>query len=327
MNKENSLIPFYTGGITMAPMAGVTDSAFRRICMKLGATCLVTEMVTAAGLSRKSVKTKKMLRFHPDEQPIGVQLFGAKPDDFARASDLVNPLGFKFIDINAGCPVKRVLRSGSGSSLLGDIPRLLEIIRVTKENTDLPVTVKIRLGLTRENPVPDNIGELVADAGACAIAIHGRFRTDFFSGEVNKEGMRRIAVLSPIPVIANGDSTSVEAALRLRDETDSTGLLIGRGAWGNPWIFRGIAGGNPYPEPGELHSVIMEQLKMMMEYIPSPQVFHIFRGHLVQYFRGFHGAADMRRRAVGTESLTEVDIIAREADIAMHTTMEDSCRE
>lgn len=291
--------------------------------MKLGATCLVTEMVTAAGLSRKSVKTKKMLRYHPDEQPIGVQLFGAKPDDFARASDLVTPLGFKFIDINAGCPVKRVLRSGSGSSLLGDIPRLLEIIGVTRENTNLPVTVKIRLGLTRENPVPDNIGELVAGAGACAIAVHGRYRSDFFSGDVNKEGIRRIAELSPVPVIANGDSTSVEAALKLRDETGSTGLLIGRGAWGNPWIFRGIAGGNPRPEPGELHSTIMEQLNMMMESIPSPQVFHIFRGHLVQYFRGFYGAADMRRRAVGTESLEEVDIVAREADIAMHTSVED----
>ncbi|MEA3265911.1 MAG: tRNA-dihydrouridine synthase family protein [Candidatus Fermentibacteria bacterium] len=320
-------IPFYSHGISMAPMAGVTDSAFRRICIRLGATCLVTEMVTAAGLSRKSVKTKKMLRYHSDEQPIGVQLFGAKPDDFARASDLVTPLGFKFIDINAGCPVKRVLRSGSGSSLLGDIPRLLEIVRVTKENTDLPVTVKIRLGLTRENPVPDNIGELVAEAGACTLAVHGRFRPDFFSGEVNKDGIRRIAALSPVPVVANGDSTSVEAALSLRDETNSTGLLIGRGAWGNPWIFRGIAGGNPHPEPGELHSVIMEQLQMMMEYIPSPQVFHIFRGHLVQYFRGFYGAADMRRRAVGTESLEEVDIVAREADIAMQTKMEDNCEE
>lgn len=323
MNKEQQLIPFYTHGITMAPMAGVTDSAFRRICIKLGATCLVTEMVTAAGLSRKSVKTKKMLRYHPDEQPIGVQLFGAKPEDFARASDLVTPLGFKFIDINAGCPVKRVLRSGSGSSLLGDIPRLLQIIRATKENTDLPVTVKIRLGLTRENPVPDHIGELVADAGACAMAVHGRFRSDFFSGDVNKEGIRRIAEQSPIPVIANGDSTSVKAALKLRDDTESTGLLIGRGAWGNPWIFRGIAGGNPCPEPGELHSIIMQQLTMMMEMIPEPQVFHIFRGHLVQYFRGFHGAADMRRRAVGTESFAEVDIVAGEADIAMHTSVED----
>ncbi|MCD4706870.1 MAG: tRNA-dihydrouridine synthase family protein [Candidatus Sabulitectum sp.] len=323
MNREHNLIPFYTNGITMAPMAGVTDSAFRRICIKLGATCLVTEMVTAAGLSRKSVKTKKMLRYHPDEQPIGVQLFGAKPEDFARASDLVTPLGFKFIDINAGCPVKRVLRSGSGSSLLGDIPRLLQIIKVTKENTDLPVTVKIRLGLTRDNPVPDNIGELVADAGACTIAVHGRFRLDFFSGDVNREGIRRIAEFSPIPVIANGDSTSVEAALKLRDETGSTGLLIGRGAWGNPWIFRGIAGGSPFPAPGELHSIIMEQLSMMMEMIPEPQVFHIFRGHLVQYFRGFHGAADLRRRAVGTESFAEVDIVAREADIAMHTSVED----
>ena len=325
MNKDLNPIPFYTNGITMAPMAGVTDSAFRRICIRLGATCLVTEMVTAAGLSRKSVKTKKMLKYHPEEQPLGVQLFGAKPEDFARASELVTPLGFKFIDINAGCPVNRVLRSGSGSSLLDDIPRLLEIIRVTKENTDLPVTVKIRLGLTRENPVPDNIGELVERAGACAIAVHGRFRSDFFSGDVSKEGIRRIADLSPVPVIANGDSTSVEAALRLRDDTNSTGLLIGRGAWGNPWIFRGIAGGNPNPEPGELHSVIMDQIRMMMESIPSPQVFHIFRGHLVQYFRGFYGAADMRRRAVGTESYEAVDIVARDADIAMHTSLEDNC--
>jgi tRNA-dihydrouridine synthase B len=316
-------IPFYTHGYTMAPMAGVTDSAFRRICIKLGATCLVTEMVTAAGLSQKSVKTKHMLKFHQNEKPIGVQLFGAKPSDFARASTLVSPLGFSFIDINAGCPVKRVLRSGSGSSLLGDIPRLLEIVRVTKQNTDLPVTVKIRLGLTRENPVPGNIGELVAEAGACALAVHGRFRTDFFTGEADTNRMKQIAELSPLPVVANGDSTSVEAALKLRDSTGSTGLLVGRGAWGSPWIFRGLNGGNPHPEPGELHDTVMDQLSMMMEYIPPPQVFHIFRGHLVQYFRGFYGAADMRRRAVGTESLSEVDMLAAEADIAMHTAVEE----
>ncbi len=175
-----SSIPFYTSGVTMAPMAGVTDSPFRRICRRLGATCLVTEMVTAAGLSRKSVKSKSMLRFHPEERPLGVQLFGAKPGDFARSSCLVSGLGFSFIDINAGCPVKRVLKSGSGSALLGDIPRLMEIIRVTAENTDLPVTLKIRLGLSPDQPVPNSIGEMAAEAGACALAVHGRYRTDFF---------------------------------------------------------------------------------------------------------------------------------------------------
>ncbi len=318
LNNINNPIPFYTHGITMAPMAGVTDSAFRRICIKLGATCLVTEMVTTAGLSRRSVKSKQMLKFHEDEQPIGVQLFGAKTEDFARSAQLVSSLGFKFIDINAGCPVKRVLKSGSGSALLGDLPRLFEIIRATKENTDLPVTVKIRLGLTKENPVPYNIGELVADAGASVIAVHGRFRSEFFAGKVNKEAIRKIVDLSPIPVLANGDSTSVEAALSLRDDTGATGLLIGRGAWGNPWIFRGIAGGIAYPLPGELHKVIMEQLHMMTEYIPSPQVFHIFRGHLVQYFKGFPGAADLRGRVVRTESIDDIDLIAREADTALH---------
>ena len=223
-----SSIPFYTSGVTMAPMAGVTDSAFRRICRRLGATCLVTEMVTAAGLSRKSVKTKHMLRYHPEEKPIGVQLFGAKPEDFARSAGLVSPLGFSFIDINAGCPVKRVLRSGSGSALLGDIPRLMEIVRATAANTDLPVTLKIRLGLTPEAPVPSNIGALAAEAGACALAIHGRYRTDFFSGDVRLEKMAEITALSPVPVIANGDSTSVQAAKRMRDETGASGILIGR---------------------------------------------------------------------------------------------------
>lgn len=311
------LIPFYSSGITMAPMAGVTDSAFRRICRRLGATCLVTEMVTAAGLSRKSVKSKTMLRYHPEEKPLGVQLFGARPADFARSAGLVTPLGFSFIDINAGCPVKRVLKSGSGSALLGDLPRLMEIIRATRENTDLPVTLKIRLGLSPSDPVPVGIGEMAAESGACALAVHGRYRTDFFGGAVRIDEMRRITEASPIPVIANGESSSAESALRMREETGAKGLLIGRGAWGNPWIFRGIAGGNPHPEPGELHRTITDQLTMMKESIPEPQVYHIFRGHMVQYFRGFRGAAEIRKKAVAAESFEEVDRLAREADIAM----------
>ncbi|HPF32628.1 MAG TPA: tRNA-dihydrouridine synthase [Candidatus Sabulitectum sp.] len=311
-------ISFYSSGITMAPMAGVTDTAFRRICRMLGATCLVTEMVTAAGLSRRSVKSKKMLVFHPEEEPIGVQLFGAKPDDFARSAALVSPLGFSFIDINAGCPVKRVLKSGSGSALLSDIPRLMEVIRSTAANTDLPVTVKIRLGIDPENPVPVEIGAMAAEAGASAIAVHGRYRTDFFSGEVRLDEMRAIGDASPIPMVANGDSTSVEAALTMKEMTGASGLLIGRGAWGNPWIFRGLAGGNPRPEPGELHRVMTLQLSMMMETIREPQVYHIFRGHMVQYFRGFRGAAEFRKRAVAAETFQEIRQICIEADEAMH---------
>ena len=311
-------ISFYSSGITMAPMAGVTDTGFRRTCRRLGATCLVTEMVTAAGLSRRSVKSKKMLVFHPEEEPIGVQLFGAKPDDFARSAALVSPLGFSFIDINAGCPVKRVLKSGSGSALLGDIPRLMEVIRSTAENTHLPVTVKIRLGLDPGSPVPVEIGAMAAEAGASVIAVHGRYRTDFFSGEVRLDEMRAIADASPIPMVANGDSTSVEAALRMKGMTGASGLLIGRGAWGNPWIFRGLSGGNPLPGPGELQLVMTEQLSMRMETVPEPQVYHIFRGHMVQYFRGFRGAAEFRKRAVASESFQEIRQICREADEAMH---------
>ncbi|NOQ23139.1 MAG: tRNA dihydrouridine synthase DusB [Candidatus Aegiribacteria sp.] len=314
---ENSTLREYTHGVVLAPMAGSTDSAFRRICRRMGATAVVTEMVAAAGLSRKSVKSHRLLRFHAEEKPIGVQLFGNRPGDFESAAELVSVMGFDFIDINAGCPVKKVLNSGSGSALLRNIPALTAIVRAVSSHTSLPVTVKIRIGWSPSEPVPDSLPALLADEGAAAIAVHGRYRSDMFAGEVRKGEIERIVRNSPVPVIANGDSRSVRDALDLLDATGASGLMIGRGALGNPWIFRGLVTGkteDASPLPEEVVSAIRQQYKMMSEYIPVNHLYHILRGQLLHYIGGFRGAAGLRGRAVGVDCEEDLSDILSELE-------------
>lgn len=305
----------YTHGIVLAPMAGFTDSAFRRICRQLGATCTVTEMVAAAGLSYRSVKSHKLLNYTEEEKPIGVQLFGNKECDFAKAAAIVTDLGFDFIDINAGCPVKKVAMKGSGAGLLRDISLLCSIVRGTVKASSIPVTVKIRLGWSPDEPVPDYLPACLADEGAAAIAIHGRYRSDFFGGDVNLEAIRNLSEKSNIPVLANGASESVESVIALKEKTLAQGVLVGRGALGNPWIFRGLTGTPEDAEvkPGELKSVVMLQLQYMKEYIPKQHLYHILRGHLMNYIKGFEGASILRKRAAGVSS---DDDVAKLLDLA-----------
>lgn len=308
--------PGLVGGVILAPMAGYTDSAFRRICLRLGATAAVTEMVSVQGLSRRSAGSCRMLIHDPEETPLGVQLYGAKPGDFSRATALVRDSGFSFIDVNAGCPVKRVIRSGSGASLLLDIPRLLEVVaEVVAGSQGLPVTVKIRLGWAEEEPVPSGIGGMLAATGASALFVHARYRSDLFSGRADPVALRRIVEESPIPVIANGESSSPEAAMRFLSDSGAAGILIGRGAIGRPWVFRALRGLGPAtPLPGELSEVILEHLRMLRGYLDSPHVYHVFRGHLVHYFRGFRGASELRNRAVRVESDDDVRTVCAMAE-------------
>lgn len=298
----------YTHGIVLAPMAGYTDSAFRRICRRMGATCTVTEMVAAAGLSHRSVKSHKLLNYTEDEKPIGIQLFGNREDDFARAASIVTNLGFDFIDINAGCPVKKVAMKGSGAGLLRNIPLLCSIVRSTAKASSIPVTVKIRIGWSPGEPIPDILPSLLEDEGATAIAIHGRYRSDVFGGEVNIDAIAKLVEKSNIPILANGASESVESVLALKKDTGAQGVLVGRGSLGNPWIFRGVAGNSEDAQvrPGELKSVVMEQLHYMKEYIPEKHIYHIMRGHLMNYLKGFEGASALRQKATRVSSDDDV---------------------
>ncbi|MFO7626773.1 MAG: tRNA-dihydrouridine synthase [Candidatus Fermentibacteraceae bacterium] len=307
-------ITCYTHGLALAPMAGYTGSPFRVVCRALGATGLVTEMVTAAGVSRRSVKSIRYLRYLPEEKPLGVQLFGARPADFSRSAELVSGLGFSFIDINAGCPVRKVLSSGSGAALLRDLPRLLEIVRATVASTHLPVTVKIRLGFSPDEPLPEGTCGMLSAAGAAAVTIHGRYRSDMFGGTVNPEGIARLSRNSPVPVVANGDVKSAADGDRLLSLAGVTGLMVGRGALGNPWIFRALSGGPSEPGPGELRQVIARQLELMLAECPQPCIFNAMRGHLVHYMKGFPGAACLRDRVVRVASPGDVLELADEAE-------------
>jgi len=268
-------------------------------------------MVAAAGLSRRSVKTHKLLPFDPEEKPIGVQLFGRRVQDFARAVETVSAMGFDFVDLNAGCPVKKVVSSGSVSALLSYIPLLTAIVRSMVKNTRLPVTVKIRLGWSPEEPVPGSLPRLLADEGVQALAVHGRYRSDMFSGSADARGIGRIVEASPIPVVANGDVRTFRNARELRSISGASGIMVGRGAMGNPWIFRSISRGRDDldPSPDEVLEVIRTQYAMMAEYVPPRHLHSVFRGRLLQYIRGFPGASELRARATSVDSGEDLEDI------------------
>ena len=313
------LIPFYSHGIVPAPMAGITDSAFRRICKRFGATSTVTEMISAAGISYRSVKTNRFLKFTPEEKPIGVQLFGGKPEFFAAAADIVTQMGFDFIDLNAGCPVKKVTSNGSGASLLKNIPNMLKIITTIRSNTTLPITVKMRLGWSPENQIPFSLANNLYDLGVSAITLHGRFRSDMFSGDVRKTDMKEFIERSPLPVLANGDSRTPDAIRSLQEKTGATGMMLGRGIKGRPWLFRSLVSdsNDVLPRPDELYTTIMDNLNMMKEYISYTHVYSIFRGCLLGYLHGFRGAAELRQLAVTVSTDYEIKEIAKRADEAI----------
>src|SRR3954468_23090205 len=240
-------IPLY-----LAPMAGVSESPFRRICRRFGADVVVTEFLSAEGIRRENPATVDKLRFSSDERPIGVQIFGADPDAMGDAARLVTDV-FQpdFIDINFGCPVKKVVRRNGGSGCLKDLGLVQDVIRAVSRGTSLPVTVKIRSGWSEEMRDPVTIGLRCQDAGARALALHPRTRTQMYSGAARWEEIALLVNALEIPVIGNGDIKNAEDAARMQKETGCAAVMIGRGAFGQPWIFdqtRALLDGTLKPE-------------------------------------------------------------------------------
>src|SRR6476619_1454982 len=224
--------------VILAPMAGVSESPFRRLCRKHGADVVVTEFLSAEGIRRENEATLSKLRFGSDERPIGVQIFGADPvamGDAARlVTDVFQP---EFIDINFGCPVKKVVRRNGGSGCLKDLNLVESVIRSVSAGTHLPVTVKIRSGWSEETRDPVKIALRCQDAGARALALHPRTRTQMYSGAARWEEIAAVAAALEIPVLGNGDIKTAEDAVRLQRETRCAGIMIARGSFGQPWIF------------------------------------------------------------------------------------------
>lgn len=310
--------PYLTGHavpLFLAPMAGVSESPFRRLCRRHGADVVVTEFLSAEGIRRDNPATTDKLRFGSDERPIGVQIFGADPLAMAEAAKLVaDVFQPEFIDINFGCPVKKVVRRNGGSGCLKDLSLVEGVIRAVAGATSLPVTCKIRSGWNEEMRDPVTIGLRCQDAGARAIALHPRTRTQMYGGAARWEEIAQLVDALDIPVIGNGDIKSADDAFRMRRETGCAGVMIARGSFGQPWVFAQaralMEGGTPPLVPGveERFAVALDHARMVQAYEVDPLGAAIeFRKHLGWYVRGLPHSADLRRRLHLVNSFGEVE--------------------
>ena len=303
-------VPLY-----LAPMAGVSESPFRRLCRRYGADVVVTEFLSAEGIRRENEATISKLRFGPDERPIGVQIFGAEPDAMGEAAAFVaDVFAPEFIDINFGCPVKKVVRRNGGSGCLRDLDLVQSVIRAVVRSTSLPVTVKIRSGWNEEMRDPVTIALRCQDAGARALALHARTRTQMYTGSARWEEIAAVADALEIPVIGNGDIKTAEDAVRLHRQTGCDAVMIGRGSFGQPWIFdqtRALLEGRakpPAPPVEERFAIALDHARMADEYEADPRGAAIeFRKHLGWYVKGLPGSAELRKSLHAVTSLAEVE--------------------
>jgi tRNA-dihydrouridine synthase B len=286
--------------VILAPMAGVCNPPFRKIAKRLGAGMVCAEMVSDKGLVHGSLKSQQMLTILEDEHPVSLQLVGYDRESMVQAAEMLGETNADLIDINMGCPVLKIYKNGSGAALARDPKYAADIVKAVVERVNKPVTVKFRKGWDDDNVNAVEVAKAVEQAGARAVTVHGRTARQLYSGQADWSIIKRVKEAVSIPVIGNGDVDSPQAAKRLLEETGCDGVMIGRGALGNPWVFREVshflATGRELAGPGaeERINVAIEHLLHLVNYKGEVVGVREMRKHAAWYIKGLPGAAEMR---------------------------------
>ena len=302
----------------LAPMAGVTDLPFRLLCKEQGAGLLCMEMISAKALQYKNKNTKALLAIHPKEYPVSLQLFGSDPKIISEQAKRIEELPFQILDINMGCPVPKVVKNGEGSALMKNPKLVYEIVYQTARAIQKPVTVKIRKGFDDACMNAVEIAKIIEEAGGAAVAVHGRTREQYYSGKADWEIIRQVKEAVSIPVIGNGDVTSGEKALEMRERTGCDGVMIGRGAQGNPWIFHELLEYDrtgklpPRPSKEQIKDTMLRHARLQLEFKGEYLGIREMRKHVAWYTKGMEGSAKLRDDINKVESYAELESLLNE---------------
>ncbi len=291
----------------LAPLAGYTDLAFRQLCREYGAGMCFSEMISSHGLAYRQQKTLQLTKTVEEERPTVLQLFGAKPDIMGAAAAMLSDLPVDMIDINMGCPVKKVVKTGAGSALMKEPKLASEIIKQVSKNSRLPVSIKIRSGWTRETVNAVEFAQMAEDAGARLITVHGRTWAQGFSGRADWRIIGLVKKAVSVPVVGNGDIQTYNDGLAMMAETGCDGVMIGRAALGNPWIFQ------PDGPPNGLDQRMMglrRHLELVRRYYPIDRILARIKNQAGRYFKEIPGGSVIRRRIYSAKSFVELEELA-----------------
>lgn len=298
--------------LILSPMAGVTDYTFRRLIKRRGGVGLVvSEFISVEGLTRHNPKSKRQMRFDEEERPYAVQIFGGKPDRMAMGAEMAEEVGADILDVNCGCPAPKVVKNGGGSGLLREPSRLEEILKEIKKTITIPLTLKLRTGYSDSTINVVEVAKMAEQCGVEHIAVHGRTREQGYKGLANWDLIGSVKKAVSVPVSGNGDVTTLEYGMRKWTETGVDGLLIGRGAMQNPWIFRQfadvLAGSEPYePDLGEKKDVLLEFFSMCREEMPELAALGKMKQLAGQFTKGLVGGAQFRSHLYHSHTADEI---------------------
>lgn len=332
MKRIHPLDELQRNPFILAPMAGITDHPFRTFMRAKGAGIVVSELVSATGLEYKSKKTKGLMGFDETQRPVGIQLFGEKPEHVANAAQFVEEMGADFVDLNFGCPVPKVVKKGAGSAMMKDLPGMTAMLRATVEAVKIPVTIKIRTGWDSSSRNADEVVKIAYNEGITWVAIHGRTRAQGYDGLADWDFIADIKSKAKLPIIGNGDIVTARQALLRKEQSGVDGIMIGRGALKNPYIFieaLRLMNGEKALDPAEKNyfGLILELKDLLVKHCDDHIVQIQLKKFAAWFATGYPGAAGLRKNIYQSHSTDEIMSFAKDFFYTITLRQEDSSHE